>query len=128
MKAEKTSGAKFALYNAGAAFDTFAWDRQCAGIDANRATLNAASYIVAVGERLLPQPDAVYIAVYITADGEETTDPTGAMAFDTYADALKWAVEHCEISDIGYPVPRGFERPRYPRVCYLREYVEITEC
>ena len=124
MKAEKTSGAKIALYNAGAAFDTFARNRQSAGIDANRATLNAASYIVAVGERLPPEPQAVYI----TTDGEETVDPMGAQAFDTYADALKWAVEHCEISDIGSPVPRGFERPRYPRVCYLREYVEITEC
>ena len=124
MKAKETSGAKFALYNAAAAIDTFARDRQNAGIDANRATLHAAGYIVAVGERLPPQTDAVYI----TADGNETTDPTTARAFDTYADALKWAVENCAISDIGYPVPRGFERPRFPRVCYLRTYTELTEC
>ena len=113
MKAEKTSGAKIALYNAGAEFDNFARDR-----------INAGSYIVAVGERLPPESDAVYI----TADGNETTDPTTARGFDTYGDALKWAVENCAISDIGYPVPRGFERPRFPRVCYLRTYTEITEC
>lgn len=124
MKAEKTSGAKIALYNAGAEFDNFARDRINAGIDANRATLNAARYIVAVGERLPPESDAVYI----TADGNETTDPTTARGFDTYGDALKWAVENCAISDIGYPVPRGFERPRFLRVCYLRTYTEITEC
>ena len=123
MRAEKTNGAKVALYNAGAEFDNFARGK-CEGIDANRATLNAASYIVAVGEKLPPQSDAVYI----TADGDETTDPTFARAFDTYGDALKWTVENCAISDIGYPVPRGFERPRFPRVCYLRIYTEITEC
>ena len=26
------------------------------------------------------------------------------------------------------PVPRGFERPKYPRVCHARIWAEITEC
>ena len=126
MRAEKTGGAKFALYDADAEFDEFARGK-CVGMDgmdASRATLSEESYIVAVGERLPPDPEAVYV----TDEGDETTDPKSAMKFDTYGDALKWAVENCAFSGIGRPVPRGFERPRFPRVCYLRTYTEVTEC
>ena len=123
MRAEKTSGAKIALFNAGEDFARILHSAQSAEVKAERATLNAASYIVAIGERS-PEADAVDI----TADGDETIDPTGARAFDTYGDALKWLVENCEITDVGYPVPRGYERPRFPRVCYLRVFAEVTDC
>ena len=119
MKAEKTNGAKIALWNAGEDYARTVQATQNAGTKAERATLNAAGYIVAVGVR-----DGNN-TVFVSRDGGETLDPMGARDFDTYGDALKWTVENCEITSLEYPIPRGFERPRFPRVCYLRVFSEV---
>lgn len=124
MKQEKTNGAKFALYNAGADYARYLSERNEKQAPQN-AQLAGGYYVVAVGERLPPEP----FPVYVTTDGSETTDEQQARAFDTYGDAVKWAADNCEFSQIdGVTIPRGFERPRYPRVCYLRIYTELTEC
>lgn len=124
MKAEKTNGARFALQSsnardeyARAIIGTGAFD-----IKPQRAEFAGGNYIVAVGARLPPEPETVYL----TETGDHTTDPQQARVFDEYADALKWVVENCEFpQDDLFPVPRGFERPRFPRVCCLRVYTEV---
>ena len=53
-------------------------------------------------------------------------NPETAREFYTYGDALKWMVENCEIPALDFvAMPRGFERPRFPRVCYVRKYTEV---
>ena len=123
MRAEKTNGAKIALFNAGDYYARLESERIVNQPPTN-PKFSGGWYVVAIGEELPPNNTPVFV----NESGEETTDEQKAMAFDTYGDALKWAVENCAISDMGFPVPRGFERPRYPRGCYLRTYTEITEC
>lgn len=124
MKTEKTGGAKISRFDVRADYARVLSEHAEKQPPQN-AKLAGGYYVVAVGERLPPEPDPVYI----TREGDETTDPTRAIDFDTYGDALKWTVENCEIPQFDtVSIPRGLERPRYPRVCYLRLYTELTEC
>ena len=123
MKAEKTNGAKFSRFDVRADYARVDEERIAKQPPINPAFAGGC-YVVAVGETMPPEPEPVFI----TTDGRETTDPQRARDFDTYGDALKWAVENCEFSQMGFlPAPRGFEKPRFPRVCYLRIYTEMTE-
>ena len=117
MKAEKTTGAKIARWNAGEDYARVL-DAQNEGIQAKHATLDAERYIVAIGE-------AGSDTVFVSQDGGQTLLPAQAIGFDTYGDALKWTVENCEITSLECPIPRGYERPRFPRVCYLRVFSEV---
>lgn len=124
MKSEKTNGAKVSRFDVRADYARFE-DERIAKQPPLNPTLAGGRYVVAVGKMNPPED----LTVYINENGQETTDEQAARAFDTYGDALKWAVENCDIPAMDYiNVPRGFERPRYPRVCYLRIYTELTEC
>lgn len=121
MKAQKDNGARFALYNAGEDYARHNREINGYGVKPERAAFHVGGYYVAIGERLPPEQ----LPVYVTEDGRETTDILRAKCFDTYGEALKWAVNNCEITNTETPPTRGFERPRYPRVCYCRVFVEV---
>ena len=124
MKQEKTNGAKVSRFDVRADYARIESERIAKQPPIN-PTLAGGWYVVAVGEMTPPEN----LTVYLKENGQETTDEQQARAFETYADALKWTVENCDIPAMDYiTVPRGFERPRYPRVCYLRVYTELTEC
>ena len=122
MKAEKTNGAKVSRFDVRAEYARLLDEREAAQ-PPKAPVLAGGFYVVAVGETLPPEP----LTVFINESGQEFFDAQRARAFDTYGDALKWAVENCEFSQMDFcAVPRGFENPRYPRVCYLRTYTELT--
>ena len=123
MTQEKTNGAKVSRFDVRAEYARLLDEREAA--QPPKAPVFAGGfYVVAVGETLPPES----LTVYIGESGQEVFDAQRARAFDTYGDALKWAVENCEFSQMDFcAVPRGFEKPRFPRVCYLRTYTELTE-
>ena len=124
MKSEKTNGAKVSRFDVRADYARIESERLAKQPPLNPEFVGG-RYVVAVGQELPPEQ----MLIYIGENGEETKDVQDAIAFDTYGDALKWAADNCDFSQIDYSnVPRGFERPRYPRVCYLRIYTELTEC
>ena len=118
---KKDNGATFALYNAGEDYARTIQEMNGYGVKPERAKMAAGFYAVAIGEKLPPESETVWFS----EDGRETTDELHARAFDSYGDALKWAVENCEITNAETPPPRGWERPRYPRVCFCRVFTEI---
>ena len=123
MKAEKTNGAKVSRFDVRADYARIESGRIAKQPPINPEFVGGVS-VVAVGETTPPEP----LTVYISESGQEVFDAQRARAFDTYGDALKWAVENCEFSQMDFcAVPRGFEKPRFPRVCYLRTYTELTE-
>ena len=124
MKSEKTNGAKVSRFDVRADYANIESER-IGELPPINPKLAEGFYVVAVAETSDSKPEAVYLS----KNGMETNYPVCAQRFDTYGDALKWAVENCDIPAMDYiNVPRGFERPRYPRVCYLRIYTELTEC
>lgn len=120
MRSEKTTPARFSRFDVREDYaHTLA--EQTNKERGDNATLYEEGYIIA----LRTSPDGQW---YIGKDGEdETTLADSAKCFDAYADAVRYMVEHCEIPNMPAPVPRGFERPKYPRVCFYRLYEEITE-
>ena len=124
MQNEKTneSGAKITRYDCRADFARILSERELKAAPIN-PELSKAGYIVAIDEKLPPEP----FTVYLKEDGGETYDANAARLFDTYGDALKWTVENVDIQNVESPAPHGFEKPRFPRVQYLRVYTEITD-
>ena len=41
---------------------------------------------------------------------------------------MRYALDNYEFPKFDNPVPRGFERPKYPRVCHARIWEELTDC
>ena len=123
MKQEKTNGAKVSRFDVRADYARMESERIAKQPPINPEFVGGV-YVVAVGETTPPE----HLTVYIGESGQEVFDAQRARAFYTYGDALKWAVENCEFSQMDFfAVPRGFEKPRFPRVCYLRTYTELTE-
>ena len=123
MKSGTTTGAKIRAFDARADYARIESERRAKQPPVNPEFVGG-FYVVAVGET----GDATPQTVYATARGEDGRgyDPETARDFDTYGDALKWMVENCEIPALDFAVmPRGFERPRFPRVCYVRKYTEV---
>jgi hypothetical protein len=83
--------------------------------------LFSAYYVVAVGYS--PEDGTEYAS----NDGRTVYHQNKAKTFDTYSAAIKWMVANCEIEDTDN-ITRGHERPDFPRVKFLREYVELTDC
>ena len=125
MKAEKTSGAKIApFYNAKA---DYVRELEAARYETRRGEmqLNSFGYVITLGQQFASEPDSM---AYAGESGGTTPNPQDAKQFDTWADAMRYALEHYEFPAFENPVPRGFERPKYPRVCHARIWAEITEC
>jgi hypothetical protein len=119
-------GAKIALYNAVADYVRMESERILKQPPAN-PELVGWRYVVAIGE-YGQSPDLEL--VFADDGGEGTTDVQLARGFDTYRDAFRWTAENCDIPAMSdsWAIPRGFERPRYPSICYLRIYTELTKC
>ena len=83
----------------------------------------AAGYLVALGETTAPASELLYWS----GNKEPTRDPLNAYWFDKWLDAVKWMLENCEITQPDTFPPRGLERPRFPRVCFMRTFVEIKQ-
>lgn len=126
MKSEKTTGAKIRAFDTRAYYARLLDEREAA--QPPKAPVFAGGfYVVAIDKTDDPERPIVY-ATAKTEDGRGY-NPETARDFDTYGDALKWMVENCEIPALEFTaIPRGFERPRFPRVCYVRTYTELTEC
>ena len=124
---EKTGGAKVALYHTRTERAQEIEESIMGAKDVN-APLTDESFVIAVGEDY--ECGAKYLR-YLSRNRETesgtTTDPLNARQFDTYADALKSMLETCAIEEIEPPIPHGWERPRFPRVCYLRLYAEVSQ-
>ena len=124
MKAEKTSGAKIApFYNAQA---DYARELETERYALTRDGLALANegYIIALGKRYNDRESMAYAG----ESGGATPNPYEAKQFDTWADAMRYALDTYEFPALGFPAPRGFERPKYPRVCHARIWAEITDC
>ena len=125
MKAEKTSGAKIApFYNANA---DYARELEAARYETRRGEmqLNSFGYVIALGQQFANKPDSM---AYAGESGETTPNPQDAKQFETWADAMRYALDTYEFPAFEGQIPRGFERPKYPRVCHARIWAEITEC
>jgi hypothetical protein len=125
MKAEKTRGAKFApFYNAQA---DYARELETERYETERGAmrLNSFGYIIALGLQFASEPDSM---AYAGESGGTTPNPQDAKQFETWADAMRYALDNYEFPAFDNPVPRGFERPKYPRVCHARIWAEVTEC
>ena len=123
MKSEKTTGAKIRAFDTRAYYASLLDEREAA--QPPKAPVFAGGfYVVAIDETTDPERKTVY-ATAKSAD-VRGYNPETARDFDTYGDALKWMVENCEIPALDFvAMPRGFERPRFPRVCYVRKYTEV---
>ncbi len=125
MKAEKTSGAKIApFYNAQA---DYARELETERYETERGAmrLNSFGYIIALGLQFANEPDSM---AYAGESGGTTPNPQDAKQFDTWADAMRYALDTYEFPALDFPAPRGFERPKFPRVCHARIWAEITDC
>ena len=124
MKAEKTSGAKIApFYNVQA---DYARELEAERYALTRDGLALASegYIIALGNRC----ESGDCMTYAGESGGTTPNPYDAKQFDTWADAMRYALDTYEFPALDFHAPRGFERPKYPRVCHARIWAEVTEC
>ncbi len=65
---------------------------------------------------------------YMTADGNATQCLQGAANFDAWADAARFMLDNAIFAGDPPPIRRGYERPAFPRVCYVRTYEEVTVC
>ena len=122
MRSETKKGAKVALYDAREEYNRELYEQSVASQPVNPEFMGA-YYIVKIGETM--KPDSM--PIYYNRNSGETTDPLHASDFDTYEDALRWIAENCSIANLDNPVPLGFERPRYPRICYQRVFAEIQD-
>ena len=109
MKSETKKIAKVALYDAREEYNRELYEQSAASKPVNPEL----------------KPDSM--PIYYNRNSGETTDPLHASDFDTYEDALQWIASNCSIANLDNPVPRGFERPRYPRICYQRVFAEIQD-
>ena len=124
MKQEKTTGAKIRAFDTRADYARILSQREAEQPPRN-PVFAGGWYVVAVGETLPPESEKMLFATDQTADGRGS-ETESARTFESYGDALKWMVENCEIPALDFgAIPRGFERPRFPRVCYLRKYTEV---
>ncbi len=122
---EKTSGAKIApFYNPQADYAEYAREMDARRFDKAALQLNCHGFIIALGYKFQGEPESM---AYVADSGGTTMNPQDAKMFDTWADAMRFALDKCEIPALD-PVPRGFERPKFPRVCHARIWEEITEC
>ena len=123
MKSEKTTGAKIRAFDVRADYARLLEQREAA--HPPKAPVFAGGfYVVAIDKTDDPERPMVY-ATAKTENGIGY-NPETARDFETYGDALKWMVENCEIPALDFvAIPRGFERPRFPRVCYVRKYTEV---
>lgn len=133
MKAEKTSGAKIApFYNAQADYARELGKGRYA-LKQNGLALANECYIIALGNPYTnPNENPDFAAnetmSYAGESGGATPNPYNAKQFDTWADAMRYALDTYEFPALEFPAPRGFERPKYPRVCHARIWAELTEC
>lgn len=118
------SGKKISKYNIGLDIQTYLDDvgtqppsdpkaLECCGF----------GYVVAIGESLPPASELIYYSDKF----EDCRNPIQAYVFDTWLEATKWALDNCEITESKSIPPRGLERPRFPRVCFLRIYTEVKQ-
>ena len=124
MKAEKTSGAKIApFYNPKA---DYARELEAERYALTRDGLALANegYIIALGNRYESGDSMTYAG----ESGGTTPNPYDAKQFDTWAEAMRYALDTYEFPALDFPAPRGFERPKFPRVCHARIWAEVTEC
>ena len=134
MKAEKTRGAKIApFYNAQADYAR-ELEKERYTLTRDGLALANECYIIALGNRS-PQvgasvdfADNVEMMTYAGESGGTTANPYDAKQFDTWADAMRYALDTYDFPALDFPAPRGFERPKYPRVCHARIWAELTEC
>ena len=82
------------------------------------------AYIIALGQKY----ESVNEMVYAGEAGSVTPNAYEAKSFETWAEAMRYALDNYEFPEMVEPIPRGFERPKYPRVCHARIWEEITEC
>ena len=118
---EKKHGAKIApFYDPQAAYRRELFEREQ---ERDGLRLNCCGYVVALGYRFQDEPGSMTYA------GENGTanNPQDAIIFDTWEAATRYALDNCEFPALDF-VPRGFERPKFPRVCFARIWEEITEC
>ena len=123
MKAEKTSGAKIAPFWDAKA--EYARELEAERYESRRGDmqLNSCGYVIALGRQFANEPDSM---AYAGENGETTPNPQDAKQFDTWADAMRYALDNYDFPAFDNPVPRGFERPKYPRVCHARIWAELT--
>ena len=125
MRAEKTRGAKIApFYNAQADYAR-ELEKERYTLTRDGLALANECYIIALGLRIANEPDSM---AYAGESGGATPNPQDAKQFKTWADAMRYALDNYEFPAFDNPVPRGFERPKYPRVCHARIWAELTEC
>ena len=125
MKAEKTSGAKIApYYNAEAEYKS-ELEKERFITERGALRLNSYGYVIALGEMIDGEPGSM---AYACESGQTTPYPQEAITFAKWADAMRYALDHYEFPELENPIPRGYERPKYPRVCHARIWEEVTEC
>ena len=84
-------------------------------------------FVIAIGKHFPPSamaPALKYAAPY----GKTTTAIQDAAMFDSWRDAMEYALDNLHFPEIPYPTPRGMEKPLFPRVCHVRIWTEITDC
>ena len=118
------SGKKITKYDIGFDLQTFL-EQQGSQPPSDPKALEhvAGGYIIAVGETFPPASELIFYG----GQSGTTQNPIDAYAFDTWLEAIKWALENCEITQPTTTPPRGLERPRFPRVCFLRLYAEVKQ-
>ena len=127
MKAEKTSGAKIApFWDAKAEYARELDAARYSEMERGAMRLNSWGYVIALGPQYASEPDSM---AYLGESGGTTPNPYNAKQFDTWADAMRYALDTCEFPEFKDEMPpRGFERPKYPRVCHARIWAELVEC
>lgn len=124
MKAEKTSGAKIAPFWDAKAEYARELEAERYALTRDGLALTSEGYIIALGNRYKSDESMTYAA----ESGGTTPNPYDAMQFDTWADAMRYALNNYEFPALEFSTPRGFERPKYPRVCHARIWAELVEC
>ncbi len=122
---EKSNGAKIApFYDAQAAYrreleaERFAFER-------DGMNMCTGGYVIALGPEFDDMPDMM---AYACESGEATAEIHAAKMFESWAEAMRYALDKYEFPAFDYPIPKGYERPRFPRVLHVRLWAEITDC
>lgn len=124
MKAEKTSGAKIApFYNPQEDY-TQAIDAERYALENNGRELVKEGYVIELGCRY---HNGVGMS-YAGSGDAITADMATARMFDTWRDAMRHTLDAYEIPELDLPIPRGYEKPKFPRVCHVRLWAEVTDC
>ncbi len=122
---EKTHGAKIApFYDAQAAYRR-ELEAERFGFERDGLNMCTGGYVIALGPKFDDMPDMISFAC---ESGEATAEIQQAKMFESWAEAMRYALDHYEFPELEYPVPKGFERPKFPRVCHVRLWAEMTEC